>query len=145
MIKDPGQEYNRLADLYSHKTDDELAELAGEPEALTETARLALESEIGRRGLKIAPQHQHEVYAEPRAVATAAKFKDLQEAALAKGLLESAGIDCWLIDENVAGLYMAQIVGGIKLQVNKDDVEAAIEVLKQAEDESQPGDDAEHG
>jgi len=44
---------------------------------------------------------------------------------LAKGLLDSAGIECQLVDENMGRMLIAGVVGGITIQVHRTDEEAA--------------------
>ncbi len=56
------------------------------------------------------------------------------EASLAGGLLDSEGIEYFLKDEmtvQVINIY-SNAVGGVKLQVRQDDVDAAIEILLKA-------------
>ena len=61
-------------------------------------------------------------------------YRDLPEALLAKGKLESEGIECFLDDENMVRMdwFWSNAVGGIKLRVEKGDAEAAWEVLGEA-------------
>jgi hypothetical protein len=59
---------------------------------------------------------------------------------LAKGLLESAGIEAFLIGDHIgqlAGAFGPSAYGGIKLQVSLEDVEAADRLL--VETDTQPG------
>jgi predicted nucleic-acid-binding Zn-ribbon protein len=44
---------------------------------------------------------------------------------LAKGLLDSAGIECQLVDETMGRLLIAGVVGGVTIQVRRTDEEAA--------------------
>lgn len=62
---------------------------------------------------------------------TIRQFGDLAEALLAKGCLESAGIECFLADANMAWMD-SPVVRGMRLQVNLDDAETAIELLDAA-------------
>ena len=62
---------------------------------------------------------------------TIRQFGDLAEALLAKGCLESAGIECFLADANMAWMD-SPVVRGMRLQVNLDDAETAIELLESA-------------
>jgi Putative prokaryotic signal transducing protein len=59
--------------------------------------------------------------------------RDLPEALLAKGSLESAGIDAYLVDDNMIRMdwFISNLLGGIKLKVRPEDVEAASEILNQ--------------
>ncbi len=67
------------------------------------------------------------------------RFSNLSEALLAKGCLDSSGIECYLIDDNMVRLdwFMTNVVGGIKLVVKPEDVKSAIAFLAQV-DESGP-------
>jgi hypothetical protein len=62
---------------------------------------------------------------------TIRQFGNLSEALLAKGCLESAGIECFLADANMAWMD-SPVVRGMRLQVNPDDAETAIELLETA-------------
>ncbi len=64
------------------------------------------------------------------------KFRDTAEAEIAKGRLRSAGIDCFLIGEEVGVLY-GNSFGSIQLQVNPDDESDARAVLAVV---AEPGD-----
>jgi hypothetical protein len=67
---------------------------------------------------------------EPRLV-TVATFHDQMEFLLARARLESAGIECFAQDENmlrIAGFH-AHVFGGIKLQVEEAEAEAARAIL----------------
>jgi Putative prokaryotic signal transducing protein len=61
-------------------------------------------------------------------------FGDMSEALMAKGCLESAGIECFLADANITRLEWP-LSRGMRLQVNPDDAESALAFL-----ESVPGD-----
>jgi len=62
---------------------------------------------------------------------TIRQFGNMSEALLAKGCLESAGIECFLADMNVTRLEWP-ISRGMRLQVSLDDADAAIELLESA-------------
>ena len=47
-------------------------------------------------------------------------FLDLPEALLAKSRLESAGIECFLMDNNMVRINWSNLVGGAKLLVNRE-------------------------
>jgi hypothetical protein len=68
----------------------------------------------------------------PEGVTTIATFMRLEQAVVARTVLESAGIECFLADENMArivGPYQAA-AGGIRLQVLDSEAEAALELLR---------------
>jgi hypothetical protein len=68
-----------------------------------------------------------------RGMITIAVFRDLPDALLAQGSLDSAGIESHLADDNTVRMdwLWSNAVGGIKLIVNSEDVEAANEILNQ--------------
>jgi hypothetical protein len=59
---------------------------------------------------------------------TIRQFGDMSEALLAKGCLESAGIESFLADLNVSRMEWP-ITRGMRLQVHAEDAEAAIACL----------------
>ena len=62
---------------------------------------------------------------------TIRQFGNLSEALLAKGCLESAGIECFLADANMAWMD-SPVVRGMRLQVSADDAETATALLESA-------------
>lgn len=64
-------------------------------------------------------------------------FPNLIEANLFKLRLENEGIDCYLFDENIAGMDITYdvAIGGIKVKVNSSDTERVKEVLQKLEAE----------
>jgi hypothetical protein len=60
---------------------------------------------------------------------TIRQFGNMSEALMAKGCLESAGIECFLADMNVTRLEWP-ISRGMRLQVSLDDAESAAELLE---------------
>src|SRR5208283_3299675 len=83
--------------------------------------------------IEIAPPRGEDVF-EFNETVTLRQFRDLPEALLAKGSLESAGIQAYLIDDNMIRMdwFISNLLGGIKLKVRAQDVEAAREILDQA-------------
>ena len=130
----PEQERDRIRGVYSGMSDDELERVAATGYELSEIARQALEAEISHRGrgIAIAAPPGYDVY-ELNETVTVRKFRDLPDALLAKGSLESAGIEAYLFDENMIRMdwFYSNLIGGIKLKVNREDVEAANEILNQ--------------
>jgi hypothetical protein len=61
------------------------------------------------------------------------RFRDLPEAFLAKGKLESAGIPCFLADGNIVRTdwLLSNAVGGLRLQVRSEDLLSAREILNE--------------
>jgi hypothetical protein len=60
-------------------------------------------------------------------------FRDIPEALLAQGKLESAGIDSMLADGNLVRMdwLLSNAIGGIRLQVRQQDLESARAVLNE--------------
>ncbi|HUM05355.1 MAG TPA: hypothetical protein VLT90_07830 [Terriglobales bacterium] len=130
----PEQERERLTGVYAAMSDGELEKAAAAGYELSEVAREALEAEISRRGLdvKLAPDPGLDVYELNDAV-TLRQFRDLPEALLAKASLNSAGIEAYLVDDNMVRLdwFWSNLLGGIKLKVRPEDEQAATEILSQ--------------
>jgi Putative prokaryotic signal transducing protein len=127
------RERRRLADNYAGMPDGELQRLARNAESLTELAWDALGDEMDRRHLEIAddPAPEFQPQMEVRQLVTVRQFRDLPEALLAKGSLESAGIECFLADENLVRLdwFISNFIGGIKLKVRPADAADAQKLL----------------
>jgi len=134
LNSDQSKERSRLTKTYAAMSDGELLKLAFKPEALTETAWEALEDELDRRHLEIPPQAS-EPREQPdlRKLVTIRQFRDLPEALLAKGSLESAGLQCFLRDDNLVRLdwFISNFVGGVKLCVNPEEAETARQLLEE--------------
>jgi len=128
------QEPQRMAAVYSAMSDEELVQIAESGDELSGAAQGALAAEVAKRGLRIAsaPPHDESVV-EFNETVTLRQFRDLPEALLAKGSLESAGIQAYLIDDNMIRMdwFISNLLGGIKLKVRAADVEAASEILDQ--------------
>jgi Putative prokaryotic signal transducing protein len=64
---------------------------------------------------------------------TIRKFRDLPAALLAKGVLESSGIQCRLLDDNMVRMdwFLSNLLGGMRLQVPSEEVDTANAILDQ--------------
>lgn len=138
---DPEKERRRLAAEYARMADGELEKLAEEALSLTDIAKEILKRELARRKLQPdlrEPEVAKEPPPPPPELVTVRKYRDLQEALLAKGLLDSAGIECWLGDENIVRLdwFLSNFVGGVKLWVREEDAAEAANLLDQSRPES---------
>jgi len=74
---------------------------------------------------------------------TVGNYASLPEAQLAQGILDDAGIESVLLDDNMGRMLSWIAVGGFRLQVNKDDGDAALKLLSApqppaSEDSEQP-------
>lgn len=65
-------------------------------------------------------------------------YTNYVEAHIARGVLEEAGINCWLKDENTVTIdpILTNAVGGIKIMVVKQQAERAAELLDRLRRES---------
>ena len=127
-------EHHRLTALYSQMSEAELQKIAAEASTLTDVAQRVLTDEFHRRGMpeiQEARKITHEV--EFQDLVTIRQFRDLPEAILARGMLESAGIESFLADDNIVRMdwFISNLVGGVKLKVRRDELEAANGVLQE--------------
>lgn len=134
MNLSPEQERQRLAEQYAGMADGELDVLAQDSSSLTDGGRQALEVELDRRKLnfdsdQVEPQPGETTWED---LVIVKEFRDLPEALLAKGSLESAGIECFLGDDNLVRMdwFFSNLVGGIKLSVRPENADAAVELLE---------------
>lgn len=135
----PEEERQRLTELYAGMSDGELDALSADSGNLTDEAGQALINELARRrpegsapaAAVVDPEHDS---AELADVVSIRQFRDLPEALLAKGALDSASIDSFLIDDNMIRMdwFYSNLVGGIKLCVKQEDAEAALDLLEQS-------------
>lgn len=67
-------------------------------------------------------------------MAIVARFLDVEEAQLAKALLDSSGVRTHIVDERMAGLswHLLPALGGVRLEVSDEQVEEARAVLQDA-------------
>ena len=138
-MANPEEEKLRLTRLYGNMSEGELRQIASDAAELTDLAHELLVQEIARRGLDIPlndviPREELDL----REMVTIRQFRDLPEALLAKGRLDSAGIDCFLVDQNMVRMdwFISNLLGGIKLQVSKDNAEEALALLSEPMPES---------
>jgi hypothetical protein len=130
-------ERSRLQKLYAAMSDGELQKLAAEANSLTEQAWDVLEEELDRRNLLDEVEDSREdapaSTLQFEKLMTIREFRDLPEALLAQGCLQSAGIECSLADDNLVRVdwFYSNAVGGVKLRVNPKDAREALEILNQ--------------
>ena len=134
---DNNHEKQRLAALYAGMTDGELQLLAHDFSSLSFEGQEALEEEFRRRDLTpevdlYAPDPGQDVL-EWDDLVILRQFRDLPEALLAKGSLESSGIEAFLVDDNMVRTdwFISNLLGGVKLCVRSQDEDAALDVLMQ--------------
>jgi len=133
--QDPEEERQRLSKLYAGMSDGELDAIAADAAELTDAARQALTDEFARRhpeaAVVVNTAARGRDSMESADVVSIRQFMNLPEALLAKGALDSAEIECFLVDDNMARIEWSNLVGGIKLCVKQEDAEAALDMLEQ--------------
>ena len=136
---DPEQERQRLSKLYAGMSDGELEAVAEDSAELTDIARQALTDELARRhpeegALADTGADPGRDLLELADVVSIRQFRDLHEALLAKGALDSAEIESFLVDDNMIRMdwFWSNLIGGIKLCVKQEDAEAALDLLEQS-------------
>ena len=127
------EELRRLQERYAGMSDGELEAIAAKGYELTEEAQSALHAELGRRRLDIEITTAPPPASTPRFadLVTIRRYHDFGMAMIAKSLLENAGIECYMADENtvrIDWLYL-NAIGGMRLQVRAEDAEKAIALL----------------
>ena len=132
-------ERQRLAQFYAALSDGELQQLSREAESLTDSAKAALLSELTRRKMPLEMPGDTQDATAPRGprpelrdLLTIRQFRDLPEALLAKSVLDSAGIECFLGDDNLIRMdwLWSNLLGGIKLRVRQEDALVAARLLE---------------
>jgi hypothetical protein len=132
-----------FGEFYRSLPESELLKIVEDWFSLTDDAKLALQAELTQRGVEFREPPLSEkddpsdLY---RHLVTIRRYRDLSEAIVARGVIESAGIYCFLKDENFVRLdwQMSNLIGGISLQVSEEDVEAAEAILQQPAPEAIP-------
>ena len=139
---DPEQERERLAARYAAMSDLELRKVGSDPGGLTDWAFEALREEFDKRGLDWAgkdmpiPSKMVPVEAEVDSgnkPVILRRYRDMPAAFVEKSVLEDAGIECYLQDDNVVRMdwLWSNAMGGIKLIVREKDAEEAEKILSQ--------------
>ena len=134
-VVESSEEKKRLMSQYSSMSDEHLLQLAARSWELSDSAWEALEDELDRRGLELpTPEEIPQVETlEKRNLVLLRRFRDLPEALLAKGMLESAGIPSFLADDNMVRLdwFISNLLGGVKLMVSPEEFAEASRVLNE--------------
>jgi hypothetical protein len=128
---DHEKEQERLAAIYAEKSELELVALAGDQRALTEDALSALEAEFVKRGMPFERQELTIADEADVKLIPIRRFRDLPQALVAKGVLDSAGVKCFLSDENTVRMdwMWSNALGGVRLWVREDDLPDAATLL----------------
>jgi hypothetical protein len=124
-----------LAQRYAEMSNEELQLISSQQSDLTVVAQNALRLELTRRGMaqamegQASPPGRDEV--EFQDLVTVRRFAELTEALVAKGSLESAGIECYLVDDNMVRIFVPTFTEGVRLQVKPEDLVVATEILEE--------------
>ena len=128
-------EYEGFATRYGAMTDGELLKTAAQSWAISDAAWDALEDELDRRGLEVPEPESppNSDIPDTRNLVMLRRFRDLPEAMLAKGKLDSEGLESFLADDNTVRMdwLWSNLLGGIKLLVNPEDLAAATRSLEE--------------
>jgi hypothetical protein len=132
-MADPEENRKQVAQLYAGMSEEELKKLADDAWSLTEMGKDLLRAELERRGLDVALATAEVPAAQVSNAVILRKFRDLPEALLAKGFLESAGVESFLIDETTIRMdwLWSNLLGGVKLGVKPEDADTAAQILGQ--------------
>jgi hypothetical protein len=125
----------------------ELMDLARGYDDLVDEAQAALRAEFARRGLEppLIEEEEPQVEDDDGELVTVARYRDMPEAVVARTVLEEAGIECLLRDENTVRTdwLLSNAIGGMRLQVAAKDEARARELLTQPTPEQFPTDSGE--
>jgi hypothetical protein len=146
---DPSRERARIASVYAAMTDEELQQAGEEPAKLTDWAFEALREEMQNRKLDwpgkdmplpsqmppLVPKEDNE-----NRPVILRRYRDMPAAFVGKSILDDAGIDAFLQDDNVVRMdwFWSNAVGGIKLVVRQKDADDAEKILADAESAEPP-------
>jgi hypothetical protein len=131
---DPEATRKRLAEHYASLTEAELRPLAENAWSLSDSARLLLDAEVHRRGLEIRLRSvADDVDHNFQNLVILRNFTDVRDADLARSVLDSAEIECFLFDENVIRMdwLWSNLLGGVKLVAKEVDAADALGLLDQ--------------
>jgi hypothetical protein len=139
---DPEREKQRLSVLYAGMTDLELQKVGSDAGALTDWAFEVLREERKKRSLdwagKDMPLPSQMVISEDtedlgNRPIVIRRYRDMPEAFVARSVLEDAGIECVLQDDNVVAMdwFWSNAMGGIKLVVRQKDAEESEQLLSE--------------
>lgn len=124
-----------VAARYRDMSDGELLKLAAQPWTISDDAWEALEDELDRRNLDLPEPEAAPTISVPdkRNLVLLRRFRDIPEALLAKGKLDSAGVACFLGDENMVRLdwFYSNLLGGVKLMVDAEQFAEASRLLNE--------------
>jgi hypothetical protein len=130
------KERQRLTERYFAMEDGELNKIAADWDSLSDAAREVLQAEMSRRELQMPVQLTQMAQVAKRQSELPMpeilrRYRDLTDALVAKSILDSAGIESFLADDNLVRMdwLYSNLIGGVKLLVRPQDTGAANELL----------------
>jgi hypothetical protein len=131
--QDAAPDYIEIEAQMKRMDDTALQRLGAEYHSLTDRTQALVRAEYARRSLEAPLVAEEPEVDGGGGVTVLRRYRDSSEAALARSVLESAGIACFLRDENTVRIdwLWSNLMGGIRLQVADSDVEAAQAILSQ--------------
>lgn len=141
MTMQPGSDSVRgFSEKYARMNEGDLVNVAGSYDSLVEPAQEALRGEFARRGMEapLVDEEDGRDEVTSQKLVTVRRYRDTSEAIVARSVLESAGVFCFLRDENLVRLdwQISNFIGGLSLQVRSEDLAVALELLDQPIPES---------
>jgi hypothetical protein len=126
-----GRERERLAATYAEMSGLELTDLARDQRSLTEDALNALEAEFSKRGIPFERENLETAEQQNVKLVALRRFTGLPQALVAKGVLDSAGVKCFLSFDNTVRMdwVWSSALGQIRLWVVEDDIPEAATLL----------------
>jgi hypothetical protein len=136
MTGEPGSDaVSNFAHEYAGMGDGELMNVARAYDSLVGPAQEALRAEFERRRMKppLVEDDDGGETVDSESLVTVGRYMDVPHAIVPRSVLESAGIFCFLQDENFVRVDWGAAIasGGVRLQVRPQDVKDAEELLRQ--------------
>jgi hypothetical protein len=128
---DHRRERDRLAATYAAMSELELTDLARDQRSLTDDALNALESEFSKRGISFERENLETAEQQNVKLVALRRFTGLPQALVAKGVLDSARVKCFLSFDNTVRMdwVWSSALGQIRLWVVEDDIPEAATLL----------------
>lgn len=127
-----GPDLKSLEEQYKAMPEAQLIAVGRRYEEFQEEVKALIRAEFARRSLE-PPLLEDEDEGEPEELVTVAQYRDASEAIVARALLESEGIACFLQDENLVRMdwLWSNLIGGMRLKVLSSDEATARALLEQ--------------
>jgi len=133
MDQSDTDERKQQESFYAELSDEALIEIGSQFDSLTKLAQSVIRAEFERRALPAPEVRDSDDTFEFQNLITVRQYRDPVDAMMAKSLLDSANIPCFLKDENIVRMQWmwSNLIGGIRLQVRLEDLEVAENMLSQ--------------